>query len=270
MVHGSIERMLSTLSERRANRRTALAAGLAGTLSLSGLHQSLAQDATPASGDAAGDPMFLFVQLAEGGTWIPSPDDPEIYHLTLSGVGSQVAFFSDRPERIVGTVDTTRFLDSLGFTPINPPNAAAVVRTPEGERDVLVIELFDPIYTQAFGADSGATVQYSARVLDAYHGDNLDSWYDEQDDPELPSQFDQVSLFIDDCPDLIYCCFLPGQWPDGCPIGSGIHVGTCWNKDTWTCDVCEPNRDFGVECNQDFADCNNECEAHYAGDVCFC
>jgi hypothetical protein len=216
--------------------------------------------------------MFLFVQMAEVGSWTPSADDPDVYQLTLTGTGSQVAFFSDRPERIVGTVDTNRFLEALGFTPVNPPNAALVVRTPDGERDVLVVELFDPVYTQEFDIDGGGAVTYKARVLDAYHGENLTSWYEEQANPELPSQFDQVSLFIDDCPDLIYCCYLPGQWPDGCPVGGsdGIHVGTCWNSSTWQCDVCEPNRDFGLECNQVYANCNNQCEAHYAGDVCFC
>ena len=270
MRHDSLNRTIASLAERRANRRTALAAGLAGALSLTSLELVQAQEATPEPEPASTDPMFLFVQLAEGGTWIPSPDDPEVYELTLTGLGSQVAFFSDRPERIVGTVDTTRFFEALGFTPANPPNAAAVVRTPEGERDVLIVELFDPVYTQEFDADGGATVRYSARVLDAYHGANLTSWYEEQDDPELPSTFDQVSLFIDDCPDYIYCCYLPGQWPSGCPIGSGIHVGTCWNSNTWTCDVCDPNRDYGAVCNQTYANCNDRCEAHYAGDVCFC
>ena len=268
MPRVSLDGLLEPIAQRRANRRTALAAGLAGTLSLSGLHQSLAQDATAEAGDAAGDPMFLFVQLAEGGTWIPSPDDPEIYHLTLSGVGSLVAFFSDRPERIVGTVDTTRFLDALGFTPINPPNAAAVVRTPEGERDVLVIELFDPVYTQAFGSESGATVQYSARVLDAYHGDNLESWYAEQDDPELPSQFDQVSLFIDDCPDATSCSISPNSSPPNPnvrsyqgPIPDGPY-GTCWDKDYWVCNPCVGNWNYLNElCNRTYPDCQGYCHA---------
>ncbi|MEZ4507826.1 MAG: hypothetical protein R2848_18695 [Thermomicrobiales bacterium] len=50
---------------------------------------------------------------------------------------------------------TDRFLEGLGFTPVNPPNAAAVVRTPEGERDVLVVELFNPVYTREYDADGG-------------------------------------------------------------------------------------------------------------------
>ena len=160
-----------SLSGRRATRRGALAASVAGALGLAGVTSASAQDATPETSADAPHPMFLFVQLAEAGTWVPSAEDPEIYLLTLAGVGTQTAFFSDRPERIVGTVDTDRFLESLGFTPANPPNAAAVVRTPDGERDVLVIELFDPVYTRQFDADGGASLTYKARVLDAYQGD---------------------------------------------------------------------------------------------------
>src|SRR5262245_1489539 len=83
---------------------------------------------------------------------------------------------SDRPDRIVGTVETARFLEALGFTPANPPNAALVVRTPAGERDVLVVELFNPVYTEDFSADGGVSVMYEARVLDAYQGEELDQW----------------------------------------------------------------------------------------------
>lgn len=36
-------------------------------------------------------------------------------------------------------------------------------------RTALVVQRFDPVYTQEFDADGGVTVRYSARVLDAYH-----------------------------------------------------------------------------------------------------
>ena len=115
--------MMGSVAEMRASRRGALAGGLAGALALTGVGIAQAQDATPEANPAEADasPMFLFVQLAEGGSWLPSPGDPEVFILTLAGIGSHVAFFSDRPERIVGTVDTSRFLESLGFTPLNPP-----------------------------------------------------------------------------------------------------------------------------------------------------
>ena len=76
-------------------------------------------------------PVFLFVQLAEQGTWGPSEESPDVFLLTLARVSSQTVYFTDRPDRIVGAMETSGFLESLGFTPFNPPNAAAVVRTPK-------------------------------------------------------------------------------------------------------------------------------------------
>ena len=267
MHHESIDRTIASLAERRANRRTALAAGLAGALSLTGLERARAQDATPEAAADQAHPMFLFVQLAEAGSWVPSADDPEVYLLTLAGIGSQTAFFSDRPERIVGTVDTDRFLEGLGFTPINPPNAAAVVRTPEGERDVLVVELFDPVYTREFDADGCASLTYKARVLDAYHGDNLTSWYEEQDNPELPSQFDQVSLFIDDCADINWCVGAAqpgGSWVTGLKnYGSipGGPYGACWDGSQFWCEPCSHSvQELRDICNNKYPDCQGTCD----------
>lgn len=265
------EGMMDSIAQRRANRRTALVGGLAGALSLTGAGLAHAQDATPEATDDLTNPMFLFVQLAEGGNWVLSPDDPEIYLLTLTGVGSQTVFFSDRPERIVGTVDTDRFLRALGFTPANPPNAAAVVRTPEGERDVLVVELFDPVYTQEFDADGGGSLTYKARVLDAYHGDNLVSWYDEQDDPELPSQFEQVSLFIDDCPNIAWCVGAshPGEsWATGLTNYGAIPggpYGACWDWSQFWCEPCSVSQDHLRElCNNEYPACQGTCDGEAA------
>jgi hypothetical protein len=267
-MHPDAMNRLTKALGNRLSRRTALrtGAGLGGlALTSSALATTAAQQATPVAPpvSSAKTMAFLFVQLAESGTWRQSADDPEFYELTLTGVGGQTAYFSDRPERIVGTVDTDRFLDGLGFTPYNPPNAAAVVRTPEGERDVLVIELFDPVYTQEFDADGGDTLRYRARVLDAYHGEGLTSWYEEQDDPEFPAEFEQVSLFIDDCPDFTQCYV----WPD-IVIGDlpGGPVGTCWSWRTWFCapdhpDCNGPNTDYFIDqCNFTYDNCGGNCQ----------
>jgi len=268
MAHRAFESFAESLSERRATRRGALAASVAGTLGLAGVAGAAAQDATPEASQDAAQPMFLFVQLAEAGSWAQSADDPEIYELTLAGIGSQTAFFSDRPERIVGTVDTATFLENLGFTPIDPPNAAAVVRTPEGERDVLVVELFDPVLTREVGSRANGVLQYKARVLDAYRGDNLTSWYDEQDDPVLPSTFDQISLFIDDCPDAKSCSIPSYATPPNMnvrayqgPIPGGPY-GTCWNSNDWNCYPCAYAWDYlAAMCNEAYPDCQGYCRA---------
>ena len=181
---------LVQLFAARRSRRTALKGGFAGAsaLAIRGLTELAppagAQDATPEASPEtdAPHPSFLFVQLAEGGTWMPKPGEDGVFLLTLAGVSSQSIYFSDRPERIVGTVPTEKFLDQLGFTPLNPPNAAVVVQTPEGTRDVLVIELFDPVYTQDFADGAGDVLTYEARLLEAYEGDGLTPWVGEMDD----------------------------------------------------------------------------------------
>jgi hypothetical protein len=219
-------------------RRSAIAGGAA-MLAGASVTRAIAQDATPVPGESGEGPTFLFVQLADAGTWTVSPENPDEYVLTLAGVPRESIYFSDRPDRIVGAVPTVQLLEGLGFTPANPPNAAVVVRTPEGERDVLVVELYDPVYTESFGSESENSITYRAQILDAYHGDGLVSWYEEQDDPELPTEFTDVSLFIDDCADLNSCW---AQTQRGWVVVGGLPtgpVGQCWNWDSWTCGFCD-------------------------------
>jgi hypothetical protein len=260
---------LTTSLGTRLTRRTAMA-GAAGLTAL-GLAESArgvtAQDATPATGDAADEAKltFLFVQLFDQGSWTPKPDTDGVYLLTLSGATAQTLFFSDRPARIVGTVETPKFLDGLGFTPANPPNAALVVTTPEGERDVLVIELFDPVYTEVIEDPGNVTVSYEARVLEAYHGDGLTEWATEQEDDQLPAQFSDISLFIDDCPDLTGCY----EWGWGGPrvgdLPGGRRYGQCWNI-IGACQPDNPNcggppaSELARQCNEAYpAQCEKRC-----------
>lgn len=256
---------------RRLTRRSALTASALGALAGVSLGtagaQEVAPTASPAAGDGAHDPVFLFVQLAEAGTWMPSGEADDVFLLSLSGVSGQTLFFSDRPDRIVGTMETSGFLESLGFTPINPPNAAAVVRTPEGERDVLVVELFDPVYTEDIANPGADTLVYKARVLDAYHDGNLQSWYAEEDDPTLPEAFTDISLLIDDCADLAWC------YRDGAtifdpktPIGPlpGGTIGMCWQYPLGGCQPCDRHHGLWYYwnlCNEAYADCRGNCEA---------
>ncbi|MEJ7901698.1 MAG: hypothetical protein WKF63_07600, partial [Thermomicrobiales bacterium] len=130
----------------RLSRRAALQAtglGLAAGLASSRL---IAQEATPLASPNAlrDDTTFLFVQTATAGFFTPKPDaatphadgtlTPGVgdYLLTLEGHHSGTVYFSDRPERIFGNASTRTFLDGLGFSPSNPPNAALVTQTDEG------------------------------------------------------------------------------------------------------------------------------------------
>jgi hypothetical protein len=202
-------------SDHLLDRRTALKSmSIAGVAVLTALGVAqpdtslAAQDATPVitSVPESTKAATMFVQLAEGGSWTPHPDQDGVFILTMYMPSNQTIFFSDRPDRIVGAVGTDTFIDQLGFTPANPPNAAAVVNLADGTRDVLIIELFNPAYTQLFGEEGGDVLTYEATVLTAYEGDGLTPWVGLPDDDQLPAEFNEMSLFIDDCPPINACC----------------------------------------------------------------
>ncbi len=240
-----IDRLATFFADRRLSRRHAVRQGSAGlaaagvaALGLRGA--AAAQDATPPatpvgtptdphpSADTAGThPEYLFVQPFDGGAWAPKPGEEGTYTLTLTGAAAQTAYFSDRPERIVGLAPTQTFLDGLGFTPENPPNAA-LVATPEGSdaQDILVIELLAPVYDAASG-----TLTYDARVLADYGGRGLAHLAQQQTDFEYPEAFGEGSLFIDDCPDSYNdgCFYQDPNNSDSYTYIGDVSSGNCWN-----------------------------------------
>jgi hypothetical protein len=239
----------------RLSRRTALTAGgggLAAALLAAGRSSGTAQEATPdaspvaspaASPAAGAGPEFLFVQTFAEGTWTPKPDVDGVYDLTLTGHAAQTVYFSDRPDRIVGTVPTREFLDRAGFTPDDPPNAAVVVQAPEGGEDVLVVELFDPVYTQGFGEDGGVSLTYAARVLAGEPGERLSSLAARQGDGQLPESFGSASLFIDGvaeaqdvCREHVWGCFARSGGSLLTSPAGYVNVPYCW---TWWPTGCD-------------------------------
>lgn len=222
----------------RHSRRAALT-GAATAAALAAVPKIASAQATPATTDMQPEPhsfanrdetAFLFVQSFGSGTWVPNPDDDDTYTLTLSSVGPTTIYFSDRPERIFGMWQTRAFLEGLGFTAANPPNAALMVDHPEtGEQEILVIELIDPVYDE-----SNATLTYRARVLAEYGGDGLRHAATNQADFTLPDRFGQGGLFIDDCPDAYGSCYdLDGRF-----VGT-VNVGQC-SDDVFVCNPCHP------------------------------
>ena len=187
---------LTRLLANRTSRRTTFAAAAAAALTpvIAG-----AQDATPVAVEASpvpvlddDFPVFLFVQTFTQGSWQPGGEDG-LYTLTLSGVSSGTIAFSDRPERIVTLVPMQTFLNGLGFTPSNPPNAALVIGTDDGA-SVVILELTAPVYD----ADT-ATLTYITKILAI---DTLEaSGYGFTTDPlgpdTYPPEFGPASLFID-------------------------------------------------------------------------
>lgn len=149
---------LSNRLSGRFSRRTALRGGSAGfaAVALGALAGSAAaqeatpatQEATPVAGAATSTKtIYLFAQPFDSGTWSPNPGEPGTYLLTLKGDVGQTVYFSDRPERIFGLAPTQQFLDGLGFSPTNPPNAAIIAEA-HGDEDQLIIELHDPVYDE--------------------------------------------------------------------------------------------------------------------------
>ncbi len=252
--------LTTSLSLSRPSRRTVFqrtVMGVAAGLAAAPLRLS-AQDATP---DPLGDDAtFLFVQSAASGTFAanpgagtptaagtPAPGGGADYLLTLTGHTGSTVYFSDRPERIFGDSPTQTFIDGLGFSPSNPPNAALVTNDADGNEDILVVELLTPSYD----ADAGS-VTYGVNILSDYEG-GLNFVASRQRNEDLAPAFGEASLFIDDCPDISNCYIglsSVGPFPGG-------SIGTCWD---WSQLVCLP-------CNGDSIDSlNQSCDNAYPDD----
>jgi hypothetical protein len=129
---------------------------------------------------------------------------------------------------------------------------------------VLVIELFNPVYTEGFGEAAGISVTYEARILEVYEGEALTPWAAEQDDALVPAQSTDVSLFIDDCPDGTVYCYLGNQGGPSSQIDTIGTVGYCYDRDRICCAPCQAiDQDlWDARCNQDLPrQCQSTCFA---------
>jgi hypothetical protein len=123
--------------------------------------------------DAAGDQAdFLFVQTAEAMAF-----DADQNRLTLRGVGPVTLFFSDRPDRIAGNMQTAAFIPfwSEGADSFlsDPPNADLSILE-DGTLRQAVVVLRDPVL-------EGGDLHYTVKVIAG----------------EMPVLGKEVSLFID-------------------------------------------------------------------------
>jgi hypothetical protein len=224
--------------------------------------------ASPAASPAAGaGPEFLFVQVFAEGTWTPKPDDDGVYLLTLTGHTAQTIYFSDRPERIVGTLPTREFLDRLGFTPTDSPNAAVVAQTADGGEAVLVVELFDPLYAEDTGDGGGVSVTYTARVLDGEPGERLSPLAARQGNAQLPEAFGPASLFVDgptSCSDGQVLCVIVTDYGNGNRVVSEKgRIGPMdfhWKLGDGCCHPSNTDQGYWLNrCNGEIAACGGKC-----------
>jgi hypothetical protein len=149
--------------EMRASRRAVLAGGAAAL--------AVAGGALAETGDAA-TADFLFVQTAQGTAF-----DADQNRLTLRGVSPVTLFFSDRPERIAGNMETARFVPFWGEGTdsflSDPPNADLSFIADGTLRQVVVV-LRDPVL------DNG-DLHYTVEIIDG----------------DMPVLGGDASLFID-------------------------------------------------------------------------
>ena len=140
------------------------------------------------------EPDFQFIQSAESGSL--SQINDTAYFLELNGVADKTMSFSDRPYRIVESIDTLEFVGNWSSNEdrfaIDPPNAALVVLDSSdatSEEDTALLELFNPVYDEGDN-----TLTYDARP------DNATSI-------DLPDEFGRIVMVIDDANNR----YTPGQ-----------------------------------------------------------
>ena len=127
------------------------------------------------------EPKFFAIQNAQSGSI--SEINETSYSLELNDVSDKTILFSDRPDRIVTSISTSNFIGnwSVGEDSfaVDAPNAVLVVDEQEGEQDVVIVELFSPIYDT-----DKKTLKYDVTP------DNATSI-------NLPEEFGQATIVID-------------------------------------------------------------------------
>ncbi|WP_299292030.1 hypothetical protein [Nitrosopumilus sp.] len=158
------------------------------------------------------DIELLFVQTANSGT-LKKIDGQ--YVLALNDVSSATAWFTDRPHRLSGTETTQDFIDHWNYGEdnfqMNPPNAAIQIFEADQSKDLVIVELTNPVYD-----DEKNTLQYNVVILSSA-SDAL-GYHSQFADEMIPESFGQVILFIDGKGGCVACKI--GLWAT--IIGLGI------------------------------------------------
>ena len=140
-------------------------------LSLVTLQAGTASAADKTGEDLINELQLLYVQSADAGSF-------DGKRLTLEGVGTTL-FFSDRPARVRGHIDTDKFIGAWGSEAgtdsfaSDPPNATLSILGASVPVNT-VVELSDP-------QRAGGKISYAVKVLEG----------------TIPNAFGEASLFID-------------------------------------------------------------------------
>lgn len=160
---------------------------------------------------------YIFIQEGTSGSFV---EDESGWTLTINGVLPYTVYFSDRPARDAGMVETGQFIEGFNFDPNNPPNALLNIREGEEEIDMIVVELTLPQYNE-----TTETLTYKARLTADYEFES--EWPEDllhRVDGEIPEEFGEVVIVIDDCP----CMIDPGD------------CKSWWSNSCWTKPFCDP------------------------------
>ncbi len=250
---------------RRSRRQVLAQAGTglaAGALAATGLAApTRAQDATPAAAEEGEKVMYLFLQAFQSGSVAPKEGAEGRYTLTLEQGLGQTIYFSDRPERVVGASPTPQFLEGLGFPDDNPPNAALVVETADGQTEIAVVELFSPAYDEAT-----RTATYEVAVLEEWEA-SLEMGFHQTpaDLAAFGDRFGAAHLFIDDCADEEIACYLnEGVSGSGSTeyVGSLGVQGFCYNY--LRCEPCTPGGHVKSDACMSFRHWRDACSASFS------
>jgi hypothetical protein len=145
-----------------------------------------AASAANATGNMTGA-TFLFIQGAQSGS--VSEVNATTSTLGLNNVSERTILFSDRPNRIVASIDTADFIGNWSTGPnsfaADPPNVALVVHDDvEQRQDLAVIELLNPVYdSEANTLKYDITAENATTTISSIN---------------LPREFGQSTLVIDD------------------------------------------------------------------------
>ncbi|MCC6704298.1 MAG: hypothetical protein IT334_05425 [Thermomicrobiales bacterium] len=260
-------------ADRKLSRRQSFTAGAGlavGTLAAPVLADA-AQEATPIAPDAEHGPEMLFVQSFQSGSIAPSERVEGRYTITLDHGLGETIYFSDRPERIVGSTPTAAFLNGLGFPEDNPPNAAILTESATGETTLAVVELFDPVYDA-----ETATLTYDVSVLEHWQ-DSTELAFTQTlvDVSAIGDTFGTAHLFIDDCStSTIMCLDRHTMRHVAGLIGDDAHDGWCYSWSAAFCLPCQPwlggadlasIQDYwNQQCNATYTECKSDCFAYGA------
>lgn len=148
-----------------------------------------ARQATPAVEDNL---SLLVVQSFASGQLAPEDGGGGLATLTFEPPASDALFFSERPNRVVGTYSAAELLEFVRQAETDPLNAALVANLEEGGEVQAVVELLGG------EIDTAGTVRYQVRLLGEAGQTGLNLEAQSLSELGAPLYLASGHLFIDD------------------------------------------------------------------------